>query len=231
MVRCFPLVNMNSLQGISADLPFERWMTWLFDRPVLESPWSRPAEDYNVPPTTAVTYLTRLFENCKELLRPYSDAQVNQGLWLLSDSGDDYTPALREASVPWPDRRRAVRSIRNLFADCFATRCSPHLSHLDESGTNPLNSICYMWWDLFPSGPLDDPPLATFDSELIGIMDDTLHLASDACRESSLHGLGHWQTADPDRVEQIIRRFLESHPEIRPELRQYAERARTGDVR
>ena len=34
----------------------------------------------------------------------------------------------------------------------FAPRCSAHLSHLDrgEMIAGPLNTLCYMWWDILP---------------------------------------------------------------------------------
>ncbi len=58
----------------------------------------------------------------------------------------------------------------------------------------------------------------------------TLDLSSDACRESALHGLGHWHLEYPQQVEAIIDRFLDSHPDLRSELKAYARAARKGRV-
>ena len=106
------------------------------------------------------------------------------------------------------------------MATIFAIRCSQHLSHLDEPGANPLNRICYMWWDLFDVN----------DKILLGIMERRLRLDSVACRESALHGLGHAQMLFPQEVETIIDDFLARNPTTRPELKAYALNACSGYI-
>ena len=61
-------------------------------------------------------------------------------------------------------------------------------------------------------------------------MAEILALDSLACQESALHGLGHWQHAYPEEVQQIIDRFLNANKNLRPELAAYARSARTGCV-
>jgi hypothetical protein len=56
-----------------------------------------------------------------------------------------------------------------------------------------------------------------------------LAIPHDACRESALHGLGHWAIYYP-QVAQMIDEFLRNTPHLRPELVTYAERARTGCI-
>lgn len=56
-----------------------------------------------------------------------------------------------------------------------------------------------------------------------------LAIPHDACRESALHGLGHWAHHYP-QVAGIVDEFLSSAPGLRPELIAYAERARIGNV-
>lgn len=88
-----------------------------------------------------------------------------------------------------------------------------------------------MWWDLLPyHGRADNPAYAEPDREFLSAMGQILSLRSMACQESALHGLGHWHSAYPAYVEAAIDRFLEEHPRLRPELRQYAENARIGYV-
>jgi len=36
------------------------------------------------------------------------------------------------------------------FVSWVLTRCTPHLSHLNEVAAGTLNRVCYMWWDEFP---------------------------------------------------------------------------------
>src|SRR5262249_33104418 len=103
--------------------------------------------------------------------------------------------------------------------------------HLDEPGVNPLNSPCYMWWDItpVPSGATDADQGPLTDA-CLSVMERTLALDSIACQENALHGLGHWHSHFPERVESIIDAFLTSDPNIRPELRKYALSARGGCV-
>ena len=114
-------------------------------------------------------YLTQLFTDPEPILAPYTDAQLNQGLWfLVSSSCSNYMFTLLEQEVPWPARQAGIRAITDLFARLFANRCSPHLSHLDERGANPLSSACYMWWDLFPTWAHPESPTERdVDAELL----------------------------------------------------------------
>src|SRR6266511_1005011 len=69
---------------------FEGWVEYVFDRPVAAPEWwfgfggELPADP---PPAEAVAFVTRLCEHADALLAPYSNAQVNQGLWYLVGSG------------------------------------------------------------------------------------------------------------------------------------------------
>lgn len=215
------------------DITFEKWIGYVFDHPAAKPEWywDEDAEYWDGPAEVTVKFLTQTFEHSGDVLLPFSDAQVNQGLWFLaSPSCSDYMFAVLDETVPWPDRRQCIRSIYTLFEECFAKRCSPHLSHLDEPGANPLNSVCYMWWDIFPAyGQPDNPARAEVDSEFLNVMEKTLYLDSDACCESALHGLGHWQLYYPETVA-IIDGFLAQRPQLRSDLERYPLRARVGSV-
>ena len=217
-------------------LTFEQWLAYVFDHPVSESGqewyWDLDADWWDGLAADTVQFLTRAFENAAVLFQPYSDAQLNQGLWFLaSNACSNHMFALMDSGVPWAARQRCVRSIHNLFQDCFARRSTPHLSHLDESGTSPLNLVCYMWWDIIPIGPQpNDPSRSDLDREILGVMESTLQLDSIACQESALHGLGHWHYGYPSRVGEVIQAFLQSHEGLRAELRTYAASAYRGCV-
>jgi hypothetical protein len=221
------------------DIPFEAWVTYVFDHPVpnpgrpnwyheIDSDWWDPSRT----PEVTVAYLTNLFENATRVLMPFSDAQVNEGLWFLaSPACSNHMFALLNQGVPWSERKHCISSILTLFEHFLALRCSPHLSHLDEPGANPLNAVCYMWWDIFPvSGKPDDPSREEMDEAFLEVMRRTLDLSSDACRESALHGLGHWHIEYPQQVEAIIDGFLDRQPDLRSELKAYARAARKGHV-
>jgi hypothetical protein len=217
-------------------LTFEQWLTFVFDHPVdttkPEWYWDPEADWWDGPKVDTIQFLTQAFENSFVLFQPYSDAQLNQGLWyLVSNACSNHMFALLDSSVPWPARQRCVRSIYKLFAECFAKSCTAHLSHLDERGASPLNSVCYMWWDIMPlSGQPNNPEQSEMDKEILGVLESTLKLDSIACQESALHGLGHWHLYYPQRVEEIIDTFLENQRGIREELQTYAMSAYDGCV-
>ena len=214
-------------------MTFPEWVTFIFDHPVTDPAWYwNSSGDWDAPDLTelqTVDYLTQLFEGAGTLLLPYTDAQVNQGLWYLLVRCDDMH-SLRDLAVPLPDRLRGIQAMEVLFNDCFAVRCSPHLSHMDEPGRNPLNAVCYMWWDVLPIHGLnrhqpERADSAELDQACLGVMQRTLKSDSIACQESALHGLGHW-TIYYSEPAKYITNFLRRKPKIRPELKEYAMRAR-----
>ncbi|MGD1018592.1 MAG: hypothetical protein ABSA12_04660 [Verrucomicrobiia bacterium] len=214
---------------------FEGWVKWVFDHPVTEPEWyeSENAEHWTASPVVIVDYITRLFEEAPTLLSAYSDAQAAQGLWFLGIGiFCDGVPSIYREAVLRSQRERCIRSIYNLFEKYFAIKCSSHLSNIDEQGANPLNVVCYMWWD-FLSHEAQDPEgrIGTdMDADVLSTMQRILHLNQDACVESALHGLGHWQHLCPDDVAGIIDRFVATNPDVRHELRTYALEARSGRV-
>jgi hypothetical protein len=220
-------------------LTFEQWLAYVFDHPVpegQENAWywdsDRDIWDESAEPADTVQFLTHAFENAAQVFQPFSDAQLNQGLWFLaSNACSNRMFALMDPSVPWTARRRCIESMHQLYEQCFARRCTPHLSHIDEPGTNPLNMVCYMWWDILPIyGKPDDPARRDMDGATLQVMESTLQLDSIPCRESALHGLGHWQMYYPERVGEIIDKFSMRNPDLPEKLRQYMLAAYTGCV-
>jgi hypothetical protein len=218
------------------DLTFEQWLMFVFDHPVDESKlewyWDINADWWDGPNTTTIQFLTQAFENSTEVFQLFTDAEVNQGLWyLVSNACSNHILSLLDFSVPWKHRQHCIRSMISLYQNCFASRCTPHLSHIDEPEAGPLNRVCYMWWDIIPIyGMPNDKVRTDMDQEILHVMEATLQLDSVACRESSLHGLGHWQLYYPTQVQNIIDAFLQKHTNLRDELRSYALQARRGYV-
>lgn len=213
-------------------IPFDHWVDQLFRRPGEHPPSFASADDeYPVlAPETTLEYVTRLFSDAGTILSRFDDAQVNQGLWELVGASGELHPMLFRG-LPWEDRKRGVLSISALYESLFLPRCSPHLSHLDDSGSNPVNSICYMWWDLFPTwGQPGDAEHAARDATLLEVMDRALGLDSVACKESALHGLGHWHVRYPAATRRIIEEFLGREADLEPELLAYAQSAGAGCI-
>ena len=217
----------------SAVKTFDDWCKHIFDRACSQPAWYRTEEgDWEPAKAQSADYLANAFEGAKGVFEPYSDNQLKQGLNYLVDNGcSGYMYSLIDKEVPWPARKRGIQSIYGLFEQCFASRCSPRLSSIDEPGRNLLNGICYMWWDVFPyHGHPTQVEWKDTDEQILAVMEKALGIAHDACRESVLHGLGHWHVSYPKRVESAIDSFLFENPGLRPELNQYALSARAGKV-
>ena len=213
---------------------FEEWLTFIFDHPVTKPEWhwninvAWPELDAR----SEIAYLTQTFEQADLVLGSFSDRQVNQGFYVLFNA--DYMFCLRDQTVLLPERLRCIYAMEALFAKCFAVRCSPHLSHLDERGANPLNSVCYMWWDILPIHGLSShvperPDSAAIDQACLTVMKQTLEVDNVACQESALHGLGHWSIYYPE-VKTVIDVFLKRNNSARSELRSYAKAARQNRI-
>ena len=218
------------------NLTFEGWLSYVFDHPVDELKqawyWDTDRDWWNEESAQTIQFLTQAFENAAVVFQPYSDAQLKQGLWFIaSNSCSNHMFALIEESLSWSARQRCIYSIHQLYEQCFAKRCTPHLSHIDEPGASPLNLVCYMWWDIIPiAGRPDDPGRKEFDQDILRVMESTLQLDSIACRESALHGLGHWQHQYPERVGEIIDNFSMSHRDLPKNLEAYMMNAYVGYV-
>lgn len=191
--------------------------------------WPHNAAGYwcDLPPAIELEYVTRTFQTAQITLAPFRDEHVAEALWeLAGSSGVFHVLAQFPAdSAPVGD---CLESIVTLFRDYVAPRCAPVLAHLDEAGAAPLNRVCYMWWDIFPFA-IGMNGLTALDRALLDIMKQQLNIDHDAVRESALHGLGHVESPRESAV-QIIDAFLDSHPRIRPDLRQYALNARAGCI-
>ena len=216
------------------DLNFEEWVKGRFDKPEGPEPWyydykNDPPEP---PPALALQHLRKLFSESGERLKGYSNRQLKDGLWYLFDpSNSNELFCLLDEALPLKERLETVDAIYLLYRDCFSSRCSKELSHLAKVERNPLNSICYMLWDIvaFPAsgGKMEKPEV---DASCLAVMEKALALEHDACIESALHGLGHAKLYYPAEVQRIIGAFLKAGKNISPDLRQYAEAAGTGMI-
>jgi len=179
------------------------------------------------PDEATLRRLIEVFENPATALKPYSDAVLNQAFWDLS--GEAF-PVVSDLAVDWALRSRVIRSFQTLFREFFAVRCAPTLGHLSEGGS-ALNSACYMWWDFDCWLPAPDPLTRNpYDLAMLSSMRSILAIDHIACKESALHGLGHWHHAQGSAVESIIDEFLKDEGGLPERLREYAMNARRGYV-
>jgi hypothetical protein len=206
------------------DCTYYQWLDSYFGFTLSETSFAPSGPWCDLRPAVSLMYLTRLFGGGPEPLRGYSDKQLNAGLWeLVGASGELHV--LSAADLPFDDIERCVAGIQLLFRDVLAPRCVPALGHLDEPGGSPLNSVCYMWWDIFPFVVGTDDQLGR---ALLRTVAAQLSIRHDAVIESALHGLAHARRSSD--VDAVIDAFLARTPDLRPALRQYAQNARAGCV-
>ncbi|MGV3772109.1 MAG: hypothetical protein ACO1QB_04350 [Verrucomicrobiales bacterium] len=214
---------------------FQDWVNYLFDHEVTEPAWYwDDPKPISLEAPIYINYGTNLLKKAGELTSPYSDGQINQGLYrLVSINLSDEVFALRNPEVPLNGREEFLGSILELNRDCFASRCTKHLSHFDktgeESGASPLNWICYMWWDIFVVyGNRDDPAEEPLNRACLAVMEQCLTIPHIAVQEGALHGLGHFKHYYPEESKRIIQNFMHSNSKLDQPLRIYAEAAYEG---
>lgn len=256
------------------DISFEQWIESVFgrgedavdtDEPSGDDWWN---EEQN--PALAVAHLTRLLLNPEILLDRYTHQVINARLWYLAgNTRANYTTHLVRSKVPWADRKRGLLAVGSLYERLFARHCTNSLGHLGRGPEppDPLNVLCYMWWDSFPhhgrhgcevlqepnppgeqrqerrqvrqarradgsdvETRLAEARLRSVDDVILHVMERTLRLESEPCREGALHGLGHWCLEYPERTREVIDRWLAERPAISPEIFAYAHLARAGRV-
>jgi hypothetical protein len=212
---------------------YEEWLDYLFDHEVTASAWHWAA-DAPVFEASELDYAVLIGETFRragrDLLR-FSDAQLNQGLLLLASAAcSDYMAAIKDARIPMATRLATIRSVYDLYRDCFQLRCTETLSHCNRTGRSALNEICYMFWDISVLGCLEENdeerPLVDCVFSVLG---DTLKIPHLACQEAAIHGYGEISLFHPRRVEEALDAFLAGGISSGP-LRAYAENARSGNI-
>jgi hypothetical protein len=208
-----------------AKLSIDEWNEYLILDP--------DSVDWHADPAAFVRTFTKFFKTSGQLADKFSDEDLNSAFWsLLGESG--LFCVLADGTLSLDDRLECIESMHHVFADLFSVRCSPKLSaglrEVDPE-MSPLNSVCYMWWDIYPSwGSPSEPVLRALDEAIMLLQERCLQIEHEAVQESALHGLGHWHLNYPSESEKIIDGFLKMHSGISPQLAEYAKAARTGCV-
>lgn len=223
---------MDTVQSLG----FEEWIVLIFDHSQsVESPSNYDIPwNYEAEPERVLNYLTRLFENAGELLMPYTDQKISNGLeYLASPNFSNYMFVLRETTITLEKRIRCIEAFYDLFSTLFAVRCGDDIHGTLLEKAKSLCWKCYTWYDLIPirARTLSDQPQLEFNDAMLAVMQKTLSLSHPLCQKGGLHGLGLWHYHYPERVERIIDQFLIEFPNIPDAVRNYAQEARRGDIR
>ena len=221
---------------------FEKWIRWVFDRPIDEGDpwyWSYSGDVVSPNGAHAVEYLTSLFSKAPEVLKPYSNAQAEQGLqFLLSRACSDECylfDSWFDESIAWGLRKMCIDSVETMFSEFYRSRCSERFSPSVESWktADPLHGSCFMWWDFVTStgGCKDERVLFQVRDACLDVMGAILKINFRPSWWSALHGLGHWGTYNQSKADLFIETFLSDREHVLgTELRAYAEKAKLGEI-
>jgi hypothetical protein len=208
-------------------------MDFLFCRPNDELEWYF-LPDHDEPQISAsrIVELSReVFENISDMANKFTERQVCMGLsYLISSSASSCPYGYFDDSVSEKSRVQAIASMRVVFRDLFSRQCKQTVRYRDfpNGGAFTYAETCYMWWDIFPRhGVPTNPGIKPIDDAIVSTIGDILFIDNFACKESALHGLGHWALARSEDVELLIAQSLPSIPRA---LATYAAAARVGDV-
>jgi hypothetical protein len=219
---------------------FDQWVKSIFDRPTVEEAWHASYHDngrwLEQSPAVGLEFVAKLFENPLDYLSGYSDAQINQGIHIIvCTASSDHFCCLVEGDVDLSLRRRCIRSLEDLSREVLAPRCSNNVWIY----TKPTNEICDLLWDIVvrETETAERNPDLTYrgvrdpeiDEEILDTLARILAMPSIACQQSALHGLGH--LVDYAGLgSNVIQQYLDEHPDLRSDLREYALNALVGRV-
>lgn len=174
--------------------------------------------------TQTYCYVTQFFNEASTLLNETTPENLNRIFWFLIHDVLNVQPEEYPSFDIW---QKYLNATKVLFHDLYNYHCAPVLGHCDEQPTNPLNSSCYMWWDILPVWHPDKICRTAIHHLCLETMTYCLTLENLACKESALHGLGHWHRFAPKKIEEIIQR---SDRHIPAKLENYARSAQCGCV-
>ena len=227
--RDYPELSADFLARHRMDDPrFEPWLMAWYDAPVAEDFWLRAPED-------------SLFDTDKETFRVFVARSWSMGRLLferfpVDKIGQTVRSLASQFKIPTrPERgeRMAWDAVATLFDEVFEPFADDALGHLSEPSTE-LGGALYMFWDVVgvaargrrprrgarpfsASSPMVSPPPRRRSKS---------PLSTGSARSQPWNGEG--AVVLPEAVR-LAQRFAEGGTTARPELRDYARRARDGN--
>jgi len=191
---------------------FDEWVAFVFDHPISDPEWYFLDEwEWRGDPEIILNNFLQLLKNPEFLIVRYNAKQVEQGFWFLLGPSGKLSDWLWDQNISWELRKECIAAMVNVFEKLFTK--------------TPLGETYFMWWDLFRT--FEENPDEKVNDAKFESLSQILNLNSIHCQKSALHGLGH--STHPQKAE-IIRRFLEEHPDIDDEMKSYALAAINGTV-
>ena len=201
---------------------FDEFVSFLFARDVqFEAeqsdlnkwdPWDRHIEVIFDSEQVSRHYV-RLFTEPGFLLERFSKAQLEDGFWAIQGPNLDCSVLrILESTPPVASREQCVSSMFYLFRDFFAKE------PLETAGSMWWDSLCFSWHRGNRERSKDGEDLR-LQNVIFQTLVRILDLDSEFCHRASLHGLGHLQHPD---TEKVIEEFIGKHPSLTDAQKAYA---------
>ncbi len=217
-------------------MTYDEWISEIFDNLAEQAENLNATEiDYiELPSAIMLNYLTETFNNAEVVFSRFTKLQVAHGLWAIVGNGTML--AIRDPEIPLSNAVQTIDSMVLLFEKYFSKHCTANY-HFQQGKTitEPLDIVCYMWWDVLPMhGLIEHDPLVQsspfLDQALLSAMLKILEIDSIACQVSALHGLEQWMLYYPELIETSIIEYIESDRacalfKLSPDLLDYAKLA------
>jgi hypothetical protein len=206
--------------GDLTNITFDQFVSFLFDRQLSSDPKndSRSELYHDVgiefDARTVCAYYIRLFRRPGFLLTRFTKAQLEQGFWRIEGPVLECSVnnLIHDSDLSLAAREECIDSMADLFEHLFINE--------------PLDTSVQMWWDALcydwhcgnrkRERGGEDQLLQDIFFRTLGKV-----LAQDSwiCQGAALHGLGHLHHPD---TKSLIADFLETHPLLSKEEREYA---------
>lgn len=218
----------------------EEFQSFLFDHDVAdrtkgEEPWCWDDDMWiDFEEEKNARLFIELFEHSDGLLGTFSRnrwvgkferKQLNQGLWAAFDlnlPGSLYN-LVWDSELDLPVTVRLIHSVYDLYAKLYAF--------------DPIGDCCHMFWDAMVDGRYSDRHRSgkgktseaneCIHEAMFATLAKILRLDSEDCQDAALHGLGHLQHCD---TETLIQKFIDNHPRLSKNRREYAVACIHGDI-
>lgn len=202
---------------------FERWLTHVFDHSPTAPPWHESPDSEYWPDEDELKaeYIAETFVNASVHLARFDDRRAALGLRFVHGLGSEYLLGALSPAVPLEARVRVVKSGVGLFRTFFAVRRGEDCYEFDD--------IRARFWKDFPiDHAAREGDAGRLADALFAAMEEVLTIDDEECQRSVLRALAEDWHRRPDRVEQVVDRYLAANPAPDFPLRERALDARRG---
>jgi hypothetical protein len=161
-----------------------------------------------------VAYYVRMFTQPEFLLKRYSKAQLEEGFWAIQVPNLDCSVfrIIEDSDLPLSVRDECIGAMVDLFKCLFAT------APFDTSVQMWWDSLCYDWHCGNRNRERGGEDLELQDM-FFQALARVLAIDSWICQGAALHGLGHLHHP---QTKELIEHFVEEHPSLTQEQKEYA---------